>query len=293
MSAEKIFVIILNYNGKDTIRTCLESVFYSDYPNFEVVVVDNNSTDGSLEIAKNIFPKFHFIKNEKNIGFGSGNNIGIRFALERMADYVFLLNNDAALEKDTLSKMINNAKEKNFPVSSPVIRDKNNEIWFSGGEIKWLTMKTVHKNKLPESENPYPTDYVSGCAMLVRKDVFQKTGLFDEDYFLYYEDADFCFRAGKKGLKSFVVPEARVKHWEKSQSDFSGKTYWLVVSGLIFFGKNTPSLLYLWVKIYQFLRRIKNMHDRKNKKNELAKVVEKAYQDYKIWKKSNKYPLSS
>ena len=85
----KVFVVILNYNGRDMIKSCLDSVFSSDYSNLEVVFVDNDSTDGSLEFSKNLFPKFHFIKNEKNIGFSAGNNVGIRFALEKMADYIF------------------------------------------------------------------------------------------------------------------------------------------------------------------------------------------------------------
>ena len=81
----KVFTIILNYNSKDTIKDCLFSVFKSDYPNLEAIVVDNNSSDGSLELAKKIFPRAHFIKNEKNFGFAAGANVGIRFALEKFA----------------------------------------------------------------------------------------------------------------------------------------------------------------------------------------------------------------
>src|SRR4030042_2545873 len=98
----KVFIIVLNYNGKDTIKTCLDSVYKSDYPDFEIVVVDNASGDGSFEMAKNYFSRAHFILNEKNIGFAAGNNIAIRFALEKFADYIFFLNNDAAIEKFTL-----------------------------------------------------------------------------------------------------------------------------------------------------------------------------------------------
>src|SRR4030042_6977819 len=105
----KVFIIVLNYDGKDTIKACLDSVYKSDYPDFEIVVVDNASGDGSFEFAKNYFSGAHFIKNEKNIGFAAGNNIAIRFALEKFADYVFLLNNDAPIGKDTLSKIFNAA----------------------------------------------------------------------------------------------------------------------------------------------------------------------------------------
>ena len=200
----KVFIIILNYNGKETIQNCLKSVFQMDYPNFEVIVVDNDSKDGSLEIARNLFSKAHFIKNQTNIGFARGNNVAIRFALEKMADYIFLINNDAAVEADALDKLVQAAeKEKNIGIFSPVIWS-GDKIWFSGGEIKWTRMKTDHQNKIPKKEISL-CEYVTGCAMLIKKEVFKDTGLFDEDYFLYYEDADFCLRARKKGFRSAVV----------------------------------------------------------------------------------------
>lgn len=293
MQPPKIFIIILNYNGKDLIKNCLESVFHSDYCNFEAVVVDNDSKDGSFEIAKKAFPRFHFIKNEKNVGFSSGNNIGIRFALEKMTDYIFLLNNDALLEKDTLTKLVEKAESENIGISGPLVYNQKGKIWFSGGKIKWFSMRTIHENKLPEIHGPYNTDYVSGCAMLIKKEVFKKTGLFSEDYFLYYEDADFCLRAQKNGFKCMVTPNTKVTHLEKSELELSNKIYWLVVSGLIFFKKNTPSRYKLWINSYKYLRRIKNLIDNLSDKKKYAAIVKKAYNDYRQWEKNHKYPLSS
>lgn len=286
MNAPKVFVIILNYNSRDTIKNCLESVFYSDYKNFEVVVVDNNSTDGSFELAKGIFPKFHFIKNEKNLGFAAGNNIGIRFALEKMTDYIFLLNNDAVLEKDTLSKLIRVAEKENYGIFSPLIHDRNDKIWYSGGKINWHSMRAIHLNNLPKDKKPYPTQYISGCAMLIKKEVFRKTGLLSEDYFLYYEDADFCLRARKNGFGCLIVPSAIVKHLEKSEFNLSNKVYWLVISGLIFFGKNTPTSFKLWTRPYLYLRKMKNIIDNIGDRK-YASIVKKAYNDYRQWKKNH------
>ena len=127
--------------------------------------------------------------------------------------------------------------------------------------------------------------------MLVKKEVFKKIGLFSEDYFLYYEDADFCVRARKNGFECMVIPNAKSTHFEKSESDLSNKLYWLVISGLIFFEKNTPKILKFWVRPYLHLRKVKNMLDSLNNKNKYAPIIKKAYTDFKIWKQNRKYPL--
>lgn len=278
----KIFIIILNYNGADVIKKCLASVFKLDYPDFEVVVVDNDSHDGSLEMAKTGFSKAHFIKNEANLGFSSGNNVGIRFALERMADYVLLLNNDTEVEKDFLTRLIEITEtDKKIGITSPVIfNGYNRQVWFSGGKIKWLRMKTLNERKAPTVDN-YKTGFITGCAMLVKASVFKEIGLLDEDYFLYWEDADFSVRAERAGFKNIIVTGSWVYHFEKSEANLKNKTYWLVVSGLIFFKKNTPAMLRPWIAGYIILRKTKNWLDVVFKRNELAPTVRKAYQDFK------------
>lgn len=278
----KIFIIVLNYNGKDVIKKCLSSVFKVDYPNFEVVVVDNDSRDGSLEEAKSNFSKAHFIKNEVNLGFSTGNNVGIRFALERMADYVLLLNNDTEVEKDFLRQLVEVAEKDNkIGAASPVIfNGHNKQVWFSGGKIKWLRMKTLHEQKAA-TQDFYETSFITGCAMLVKAGVFKEVGLLDEDYFLYWEDADFSVRAKKAGFKNVVVAGSWIYHFEKSEQEKKNKAYWLVVSGLLFFQKNSPVFLRPWIAVYVRLRKMKNMIDIFFKRNEMAPVVQKAYKDFK------------
>jgi len=278
----KVFVVVLNFNGRDVIKRCLNSIFKSGYPDFEVVLVDNNSPDDSFEIARVNFSRANFIKNEENLGFSAGNNVGIRFALERRADYIFLLNNDTEIEPDCLGRLVEAAEkigEKAGIVSPVIFKGDSREVWFSGGKINWLRMKTEHYGEIKTQEF-YESGFISGCAMLIRREVFKSIGLLDEDYFLYWEDADFSFRAKKAGFANYIVSSAWLYHFEKSEERIKNKTYWLVISGLVFFKKNTPWWLKPWIKVYVLARKIKNLLDVKFKKNEMAVIVRKAYKDF-------------
>ncbi len=277
----KVFIVILNYNRKDFLKKCLDSVYKTTYPNFEVVLVDNNSKDGSLEMAMTGYSRFIFIKNEENLGYAAGNNKGIRYALERMADYVLLLNNDVNVKENFLDCLIEEAEKNSLTgILSPLIFDGySGKVWFSGGKIDWLRMKTVHETEIKTADN-FETDFISGCAMLVKKEVFRKIGLLDEDFFLYWEDADFSFRAKKAGFKLGVAMSSWIDHYERKKNGSNMKTYWLVLSGLIFFKKNARSFMKYWILIYTCLRRLKNLADIAFRTNKQAKFVQKAYGDF-------------
>lgn len=275
----KVFVVVLNYNGLRTISKCLSSIYQSNYANFEVVLVDNASTDGSLELVKQQFPKAHVILNQANLGFAKGNNLGIRFALEKFAEFVLVLNNDAYLEPNTLETLVSYAgKNQAVGILSPLIFTADKKIWFAGGKIDWLKMRTLHDNSRA-LKVPYTSDYLCGCSLFISQKVFQKIGLFDEKFFLYYEDADFSIRARKVGFKIEIVPQAQIIHDEQSESNKPQKTYWLVLSGIIFFRKHTPFFLKPWTFLYLMLRKIKNRRDIQNKKDEVSLAVSKAYKD--------------
>ncbi|EKE15629.1 MAG: glycosyl transferase family protein [uncultured bacterium] len=278
----KVFAIVLNYNGKDSLIPCLDSIYRSSYPNLEIIVIDNNSKDGSFEQAKEKFQKFHFIKNSQNLGFGAGNNVAIRFALEKMADYVFLLNNDALVEKDAIDKLVNEAEKnpRNGILSPLILSGNKKDVWFAGGKILWNKMRTIHLYKTLSS-NPYPTEYISGCAMLIRQKVFEEIGLFDEQFFLYYEDADLSIRACRHNFSLLMVPQAIAYHFEKSEQLNPQKLYWLVLSAVIFFKKNSTWTKKLWIIFYIFLRKMKNWFNLRIKKTEQALQIQRAFQDYK------------
>ncbi len=294
MKKPKVFIVVLNYNGGNELRQCLDSVYKLNYSNFEVIVVDNNSSDNSFEKARKRFDRFHFIKNSRNLGFSAGNNVAIKWALEKGAEYVFLLNNDAVVEKNALTNLIEIAeKEKQIGIVSPIIYNKSGgKVWFSGGKINWWKMRTEHwqktklkrnKSKKNNDKNGYlqKTEYITGCAMLIKRKVFAEIGLLDEDFFLYYEDADFSLRAKRNGFDLGVVESAKVFHSEKS-SENPQKIYWLVLSGILFFRKNALWYWRPYLGVYLFLRKLKNKYNLlKNPNDKVALLTQKAYQDDK------------
>ncbi|NTU67084.1 MAG: glycosyltransferase family 2 protein [Candidatus Moranbacteria bacterium] len=282
----KVNIVVLNYNGKDVLKKCLSSLFRLDYPDFEAVVVDNDSKDGSLEEAKNDFARATFIKNEGNLGFSAGNNVGIKYSLEKQAKYILLLNNDTEIERNMLSVLVGiMEKHKDIGIISPVItRGDSSDVWFSGGKIDWMRMRTMHEDASPEKlkEEFFETGFVSGCAMLIRREVFAKAGLLDEDFFLYWEDVDFSVRAKRAGFKLAISPLSKVRHFEKSEDNLEAKIYWLVVSGLFFFKKNSRCYLRPWIFFYTIMRKLKNRMDVGKKASDAISLsVKKAYDDFK------------
>lgn len=281
-----VYAIVLSYNSERTLQKCLMSLLRSQYPNLEIVLVDNNSTDGSFEQAKSQFQKIHFIRNRRNIGFGPGNNIGIRFALEKFADYVFLLNADAYVEPNTISLLVEEAEKRSRNcILNPLIYTCDKEsTWFEGSTILWSKMKALHA-KTDCNDSVCKTAYATGCAMLVPQKIFAAIGLFDERFFLYYEDADFSVRAQKRGFSTLIVKSATTVHDETSEQNLSQKTYWLVLSGLHFFKKHTPILLRPWRLVYLAGRLAKNSFDSITHTSPITRAVRNAYYDYFFAKK--------
>jgi len=214
-----VYIILVNWNGMRDTLECLQSLEQVSYSKFKILVVDNASSDGSVEEISKQYPKVEFICNKENLRFAGGNNVGIEYALKQKAEYVLLLNNDTTVEKNFLSELVN-AFENNANVGIAGAKifyfsDKK-RIWYAGGRVNLKTGITSHRgirhidneqfNKTEE------TDYITGCCMLLKREVIDEVGMLDESYFIYGEDADWCLRAKKVGYKLLYVPSAIVYH---------------------------------------------------------------------------------
>lgn len=253
MSVPRVFVIILNWNGKEDSIECLNTLQCLKYENLTTIVVDNGSRDGSPGEIRRLFPHVLVVENGRNLGFSEGNNIGIRMALQNGADYICLLNNDTAVEDPLLlHKMVGFAEEnERVGIVSPVILYYQSRIiWFAGGRIDvWKGSCRHYKKGVPIERlsitEPIDVEYVTGCCLLAKREVFEKIGLLEPVYFLYYEDADWCARARKAGYRCFVLPSASIYHKKSSSTAAAGRNrisptqaYFLARNSIIFAWRN-------------------------------------------------------
>ena len=288
----RVFIIILNWNNWPDVLECLESLKDNDYPNYQVVIVDNGSDQKPQVLNQDI----KIIYNEKNLGFSGGNNVGIKYALENNADYVLLLNDDTIVSQDFLSKLVEVAENNNkIGIIGPKIYFYNNDVilsqqakdlneidssalpqndreskgklWSAGGKINWLYNKGEMIGYDEEDKGQYDlpkvqeTEFLTGCCVLVKKQAIEKIGLMPEEYFLYYEDTDWSLKARENGFKCVFVPDAKIWH-KGSQSSISGSSsyiYYHIRNGLIIAQKYAPWYIKPIIHLDVFYRIIKQI----------------------------------
>jgi len=219
MKSPRVAVIVLNWNGRDDTFACLESLRQLNHPNYEIIVVDNGSTDGSVEAVQASFPDVTILETGANLGFAEGNNVGLRHALTHGADYVLLLNNDTEVAPDFISLLVDAIEATpQAGVAGPTIYyfDRPATIWSAGGAIDWRRGDSRMMGLDEVDEGQYnairEVGFVTGCALLTRREVIENVGMLDPRFFLYYEEIEWCVRAAHAGYKILHVPQARVWH---------------------------------------------------------------------------------
>ncbi|MGC8880107.1 MAG: glycosyltransferase family 2 protein [Anaerolineae bacterium] len=249
--APSVGVIILNWNNAPDTLACLESVLHSDYPNFHVLVVDNGSTDGSSEAVRAAYPTVTLIENGENLGYAEGNNVGIRHALAEGADYVLLLNNDTLVAPDMLRELIAVAEtDARVGIVGPLIYyyEPADVLWNAGNAIDWRNGSVANlygdKPAVGVGTQPYAVDYVSGCALCIRRQVIEQVGILDSRFFIYYEETDWCVRARRAGYQVLMVPCARIWHKVSGTMGIASPptTYYMTRNQFLFYARHTRGL---------------------------------------------------
>ena len=263
-----IRICVLNWNGGIHLKDCIESIKLNTLQDFLVTVIDNNSTDNSLS---NLSDDIEVIHLDENYGFGRGYNVGIERCLTADDEYIVLLNYDTIVTNNFIQSIIEKISingSKYIYGAKILYNNKKDSIWYSGGEVN-LAKGIISHNNIRENrqstclEDQY-TDYITGCCMIMHKDIFFKLEGFDERFFMYNEDVDFCLRAKEMGVKSRFLSNVILFH--KVSSSFGGnysikKIFMKVKSSYQLFRKHysiSKSIFLLFIYILRSIFQIKS-----------------------------------
>jgi hypothetical protein len=209
--APVLYVVVLNWNNPADTLLCLRHLVQSRYPHMRPVVVDNGSTDDSVAQIRAAFPQIPLLQTGANLGYAGGNNQGIRYSLEQGAAYVVLLNNDAFVAPDALGHLVA-AAERDPTIAAagckvPLYAEPR-RLW-AAGEVFPFGCSPLDDGAF---DTPCDIEYAAGCCILLRRAALARVGLFDPDFFCYFEEYDWCLRATDAGYRIVYVPEAVVYH---------------------------------------------------------------------------------
>ena len=247
------YIIILNWNGyQDTIE-CVESCRKLSYPNYRLIIVDNGSTDGSEALLRGRFPDIEVVQTGSNLGFTGGNNIGIRHALGKGADYVILLNNDTIVDREFAAELIKAAEADTsvgMVCSKIYFYDRPDIIWYAGASFyPWLGWGR-HRGYNQHDEGQFDvleqTDRPTGCTLMVSRGLCEAIGLLREEFFCYCEDVDWGLRAKNARYKIVYVPTSKIWHKESRSTGGSSSGvshYYFIRNMFLCLDTNEPQLL--------------------------------------------------
>jgi hypothetical protein len=259
-TVKSVWVLVLNWNNWQITIECLTSLQSLEYDNFKILILDNGSTDDSVERIRERFPKLELMELGANLGFAGGNNPGIRAALEGGADYVWLLNNDTTVDPMALRAMVQRAE------ADPKIGAVGSAVYYSaeperlqawgGGYIKFWLGEHRHFLKPVADEK---VQFLTGASLLLRRSALESAGMLDEEFFMYFEDTDLCFRLRRGGWRLAVAGDAKV--WHRVGATVGTKSMLSEItynrSAVRFFQRNSPApLISIWIgAVHRIARR--------------------------------------
>jgi len=222
-------IIVLHYGDINNTLRCLDSLDkLPDRDSFNVYIVDNGTKTVTTKHIKDFRFNKTLLLNKKNLGYAGGNNVGIKAALKNNYDFILILNNDTIVEPKIIQELKMPLRDSRYGIAGCIITydDTKNHIWYAGGHLnpKLCITRHPHMNAVLSATkiSSGPTDFISGAAIMIKRDVFNKIGLLPENYFLYWEDVDFCYTANKNHYSSYLVNKVLVRHSVSASSGERG-----------------------------------------------------------------------
>ncbi|WP_326511629.1 glycosyltransferase family 2 protein [Clostridium intestinale] len=292
-----MYIILVNYKNPKYTIDCINSLNKTTYQNKKILVVDNSSHDDSVTQIKNAIKNIDIICADKNEGWSGGNNIGIKKALDDSAEYVLLLNNDTEVEPDFLEQMVSTFdKYENAGIvgSKIIYYDDPDRIWYAGGRVNWLKFTSEHFGIKEIDRGQFDSDrqvtFITGCNMLIKNDVFKNVGLIPDEYFMYFEDCDYCTKVIDSGYKLIYNPKAKIYHKVSASSGGEDSPFtlmWMTRNIQVFMNKyknKSPNLIFS--KVYRYLAFFKKIFMYKlQKDDERVKAILWGLSEWKVIKK--------
>lgn len=259
-----VISVILNTNRRDDTLECLDSLQRNSYPSHRVILLDNHSTDGSVVAIRESYPEVQIIELVENLGYAGNNNVGIEEALRDGADWVLILNEDTILDPNCLTELVKVGEgDPQIGVVGPMVyhHSEPSVIQSAGGILgKYWQSQHLGKNEDDRGQfrTPHPVEWISGCAILVRRAAIEQSGMLDASFFIYWEETEWCIRIARAGWKIIHVPGAKL--WHKGvQREYQPKpsfTYYGTRNHLLTLSKHKAPFnvcLYNWFQIFRTL----------------------------------------
>lgn len=243
----RVTAIVLCFNGIDLTLECLASLLCQDYPMLDVIVVDNNSQDCTVETVSSKYPQVQVLAAHENLGYASGNNLGMQTAIDRGCDLFFLVNNDTRVSPDCVSNLVK-AIENNPSAGAvgPMVYtfEGLRRISSAGGKFDWRYANAfnVGAGEIDIGQYPArPVDFINGCGLMVTHTAVDRAGMLDPKYFMYWEEIDWCMRIQQAGFKILFEPRAHMQHKATLQDNDQSPTtiYYITRNRLLFFSRYT------------------------------------------------------
>ncbi|MBC8122848.1 MAG: glycosyltransferase family 2 protein [Gemmatimonadaceae bacterium] len=249
-----VYILVLNWNSPAYTVRCVESLLHLHYSNYRILLIDNGSTDGSEAVLRARFPDLAFLQTGDNLGYAGGNNRGVAYALERGADYLWILNNDTCVDPRALEALVEAVeKDEGIGLAGSKIRsmDDPDRLVFAGGQIDFWQGKSFHRGHLEADSGQYDrledVSFVTGCSLFFRASLIEQVGLMRETYFLYCEDVEWNLRIQKAGYRTVYVPGSVLWHKEggsagttRAERLHPDVVYYCARNGLYFFKEAFP-----------------------------------------------------